>query len=227
MKKSIKFIVGSGPDGLGKTTQLNLLKSKLIEKGKNIHSTRLLGGTGEDEFQMLARKLLLHSKFPKNNHILEETLFALTDLEGIKQANEFLKTTSNALVLKDRGAACHYAYGIGRGLAHKELMAIHGEVFRQEMEINKEFGVLNILFVPDNIDWLLKRIASRNAKDGTAIIERLENREMQEKVVESLKIIPNLMDLQGLMFETIEVRESDSIQEVHDKVLTVLEKYEI
>jgi hypothetical protein len=50
---------------------------------------------------------------------------------------------------------------------------------------------------------------------------------MQEKVVESLKIIPNLMDLQGLMFETIEVRESDSIQEVHDKVLTVLEKYEI
>ena len=40
-------------------------------------------------------------------------------------------------------------------------------------------------------------------------------------------ILPNLVELQGLTFEVINVKESDSIQTVHDKVLAVLENYKI
>ena len=225
MQKSIKMISFDGPDALGKSTQLNLLKAKL--GNKSIHNTRLLGGDGTDDFQLALRKVLLHSKFPKNSVELEEQMFALTDLEGIKAARNFLDTSINGVVLKDRAIFSHVAYAAAKNMSIKKIFECHSEVIRQELEINHKYGALNIIFKPDSTDWLFTRLAKRAKEQGVEIVERLENRATQEAVVSMTDILPNLVELQGLTFEVINVKESDSIQTVHDKVLAVLENYKI
>ena len=225
MKKSVKMISFDGPDGLGKTTQLNLLKNAL--EGRPLHLTRLLGGDGTDDYQLAFRKILLHPKFPKNSVEFEEQMFAETDLKGIEAAKAFLESTPGGVVLKDRAIFSHVAYAAAKGMPMNKIVECHREVIRQEQEINRVFGALNIVFKPDSVDWLLDRIAKRTATTGTAVVDRLENRATQEAVVQMSAMIGNLMPLQGLSFEVIEVKESDSIQEVHQKVLSVLENYEI
>jgi thymidylate kinase len=225
MKKPVKMISFDGPDALGKTTQLTLLKKSL--EGRPLHLTRLLGGDGTDDYQLALRKVLLHPKFPKNSVELEEQMFALTDLEGIKVARKFLDENPTGVVLKDRAIFSHVAYAAAKGMPLNKIVECHAEVIRQEQEINHAYGALNIVFKPDSVDWLFTRLAKRAAETGTAIVDRLENRATQEAVVQMSGLIANLMPLQGLQFEVVEVSESDSIQEVHAKVLNVLEKYEI
>jgi thymidylate kinase len=227
MKKSVKMISFDGPDGLGKTTQLNAIRQVLEKQGRPLHLTRLLGGDGSDDYQLTLRKLLLHPKFPKNSVELEEQLFAMTDLEGIKSASAFLEAQPGGVVLKDRAIFSHVAYAAAKGMNLKSIAECHAEVIRQEQMINHAHGALNLVFQPDNVDWLLKRIASRSAKTGEAIVERLENRATQEAVVQMSTMISDLTMLQGLSFEVIKVSESDNIAAVTEKVMAVLEKYDI
>lgn len=224
--RKIKMISFDGPDGLGKTTQLNLLKTSLVQNSVAVHSTRLLGGDGEDDYQLALRKVLLHSKFPKDSVELEEQLFALTDLEGIKIAKEFLEA-QKGLVLKDRAIASHVAYAYAKNMSFDKIERCHSEVIRMEKELNSKHGVLNLLFIPDSVDWLLERISERNKASGTEIVDRLENAATQERVIECLSILPSMKIVEGLSFETILVSKNDNIQDVAAKVNYVIGKYSL
>jgi thymidylate kinase len=223
--KKIKFLTIDACDAIGKTTLVNGLKKHFSEK--NIHSTRLLGGDMNDDYQMILRNLLLHKKFPKDSVELEEQLFAMTDLEGIKIAKEFLIDNPQGLVIKDRGCASHVCYALAKSMNLQQISKVHAEVIRQEKVIASEYGGLNILMIPENLDFIFERLHKRNQIQGVEIVERLENRSTQEMVVEAMKQLPNLMLMQGINFETILIKEHHNIKDVFDMTLAVLEKYEI
>jgi len=225
--KKIRYICADGPDGCGKTSQVNLLTKSLNEKGLKIHSTRLLGGDGTDDFQLALRKVLLHSKFPKDSVELEEQLFALTDLEGIKTARENLKEFKGNVVLKDRALMSHVAYALAKGMSMPAIEQCHRDVILAEKDIARRYGALHLIFIPDNVEWLLKRVASRSSKDGTEVVERLENRETQEKVVAAMRQSPFYSFSRDIDFQIIQVQESDSIAAVQAKVNKVLSQYDI
>jgi thymidylate kinase len=189
--------------------------------------TRLLGGDGTCDYQLAFRKALLHPKFPKNNVEMEEEMFAETDLAGIKIARNFIEQTPDGLILKDRAIFSHVAYANAKGMPLKAIFECHQEVIRQEQEINQSVGALNIIFRPDTTDWLFTRLAKRAKEQGIEIVDRLENKATQEAVVDMTAHIANLMPLNGLNFEIIEIKEADTIQEVHAKVMEVLAKYDI
>jgi len=226
-KKSIRMITVSGSDGCGKSTQLNILKMTLEAKGAITHNTRLLGGDKTDDFQLALRTVLLHDKFPSNSVELEEQLFAMTDLEGIKIARKFLENTPNGIVLKDRGACDHLVYALAKGMTLDALEKCHADVIKAEEIINQDFGALNLILVPDNVSWPLERIKKRALTTGEPIVERLENLENQERVIAFLQQVQNYDILRNLNFEVIILSEDDSILDVKAKVEEVLKKYDI
>lgn len=226
-KKKIRVVCFDGSDGLGKTTQLMLLKKKLENSRVSIHNTRLLGGTKECDFQMACRKVLLHKKFPNNSVELEEQLFALTDGEGIKQMRSFLEEQSEGVALKDRGLASHIVYALAKGMTLKALSLCHKDVIQAEREINSQYGMLNIIMVPDEPGFPIERIRKRSKDTGEEIVERLENIENQIRVIQGLREFKNYDIVQDMTIEVIEISESDTIQDVQLKVDKVLENYEI
>jgi thymidylate kinase len=225
-KKKIKYLGIGSLDGTGKTTACNLIAKKLKEAGKNVHQTKLLGGDGKDDFQNALRTILLHKKFPKD-YILEEKLFALSDLEGMKIAHEFLDKNQDSFVIKDRALPDHWAYGSNKIPDLNVLSELYQGLMREELDINRKHGVLNLILLPDEPSWPLKRVYERNKKDGTEVIERLENVDMQLHVYNFLRQMPNNIMFQGFNFETIILKEEDNIAEVQRKIWAVLDKYDI
>lgn len=217
-----RYIVIDGPDAVGKTTLLNGLKQHFISNNIPVHMTKGLGGDGTDEFQNYLRKVLLHSKFPKDNVYLEETLFALADLEGTKIANEFLIKNPNGIVLKDRGAASHLAYASMRGFKDSEILAVHGSNFEIEEILVKEQGGVNIVMVPTNIDFTLSRLRDRAQTTGEQIVERLENFESQAHVLNTMSNIKNSAFMKKLNVKTLDISPTITPNEVLTKALAIL-----
>jgi len=223
--KKIRMITMDGPDGLGKTTQMNELKKYLymLDRGYDVYNTKLLGGDGTCEYQAAFRKILLHEKFPKDSIKFEEMCFAESDLRGIEMTRAHLEAHPKSFCLKDRALASHVVYALAKGMSLEEVKDCHREVVRQEQLLNREFGVVHLIFVPDNVDWLLERIARRSNEDGVEIVERLENRQTQERVVDALRWFKDMDVCLDLNVEIIEIVESDSILDVRRKVVDRLE----
>jgi dTMP kinase len=106
------FITFEGIDGCGKTTQLNLLKEYLEQKGKSVLTIREPGGTAFSEH---IRDLLLHSEY-RLNSLSELMLFEAARADLTEQViNPALKV--GKFVLSDRFFDSTTAYqGYGRKL---------------------------------------------------------------------------------------------------------------
>lgn len=110
------FITFEGPDGSGKTTQINMLKGYLENKGFEVVLTREPGGTelGED-----IRRILLDLKHKDMDEKAEMLLYAAARAQHV---SKLIKPAllQGKIVLCDRFVDSSYAYqGVGRGLGIK------------------------------------------------------------------------------------------------------------
>jgi thymidylate kinase len=226
MGKRIRSITVEGADAVGKTTQLNLIAKRLKERNTPVHQTKLLGGTGDDPFQNAFRTILLSPKFPKDRWELEEQLFAITCGEATKQGVEFLNKNEVGVVVRDRGIASHWSYATAKGIRADVVESIFRDLIIANKDINRRFGSLDIILLPDNVEWTQRRIAARHAKDGVEYVARLENVEMQQNVVAAMRQVPFYNWAKDLNFELISVSEQDTIQDVQAKIDFVLARYE-
>ena len=219
---TIRYICVDGSDGLGKTTQIKLLREELERRGLKVHSTRLLGGDGKDPFQLALREVLLSDKFPTDEVMLEETLFAMSDLEGLRAAAKFLADNPGGVVLKDRGVASHVAYARSKGMADDDIWSVHSRVLQMERHVAEIFGGCNLIMVPNDVGWVLERIAARSLEDGTPVLERLENEDTQRSVVSAMRHMPSNPLVDGIPFEVIEVEKLDSVEAVQARIVAAL-----
>lgn len=107
------FITFEGPDGSGKTTQINLLKEYLNSNGYDIVITREPGGTDISEE---IREVILNKKNTKMDRITEALLYAAARAQHV---SEVIKPAieSGKAVICDRYIDSSIVYqGIGRGL---------------------------------------------------------------------------------------------------------------
>lgn len=166
MKLCGKFIVFEGIDGAGKTTQIELLKSKLEQSELNVHCTT---EPTEREVGKLIRKIL-----KKEFVASEETLAALfvadrldhiqNDVDGMKK-----KLDEGIHVISDRYYWSSYAY-------HGLSLPIH-----KVIEMN---DICHQLLQPDLTIYLdltaeesMKRITSRNEQQ-----EKFEKLELLQSI---------------------------------------------
>ena len=107
------FITVEGPDGAGKTTQLQLLGDVLKEKGYNVMTTREPGGTrvGNE-----IRSLILNPDFEEMKEMTEILLYAASRAQHVE---ELIRPALEAgtIVLCDRFVDASLAYQ-GYGLGH-------------------------------------------------------------------------------------------------------------
>lgn len=107
------FITMEGPDGSGKTTQIELLKKYLEEKGYDIVIAREPGGTAISEE---IRKIILNKEFKEMNYMTELLLYASARAQLVAQTIKPAIEEGKAVIC-DRFVDSSAVYqGIGRGL---------------------------------------------------------------------------------------------------------------
>lgn len=107
------FITMEGPDGSGKTTQIELLKKYLEDKGYDIVITREPGGTKISE---AIREIILNTEYQEMSHMTELLLYAAARAQLVNQVIKPALEEGKAVIC-DRFVESSAVYqGIGRGL---------------------------------------------------------------------------------------------------------------
>lgn len=102
-----------GPDGSGKTTQIELLKAYLESKGYDIVITREPGGTVISE---AIRAIILNTEYQEMSHMTELLLYASARAQLVNQVIKPALEEGKAVIC-DRFVESSAVYqGIGRGL---------------------------------------------------------------------------------------------------------------
>lgn len=208
MRKRLKdgaFIVVEGPEGTGKTTQFNLLKQALEEKGLKVVARKSPGGTplGEE-----IRQLLL-SRFDVPIPPIAELFLFLADRNTVVE--QVIKTAirEGAVYIGDRFDLSTMAYQIGgRGLPEKS-----------SLEANKlaKAGCNPDLYILLMSDFETAQKRSQKSGKKPDKIEQAGDefhRRVHSGYMKFAKILPNV----------VVVDAAPPIEQVHEAVMKEIEK---
>lgn len=107
------FITMEGPDGAGKSTQIDLLKGYLESKGYDVLLTREPGGTMISE---AIREVILNKEYIKMGHMTELLLYAAARAQLVEEIIKPALEEGKAVIC-DRFVDSSAVYqGLGRGL---------------------------------------------------------------------------------------------------------------
>jgi dTMP kinase len=189
------YILFEGIDTCGKSTQIELLSQKFDD----IVTTKEPGGT---KFGIKAREILLRDSLASKR---AELLLFLAD--RAEHYEEVVKPNNHKILISDRGFLSGIGYALANGdFDFKELVALNS------FALSGDFPDKIILFVT-NIETLTQR-TSKKELDGIELrgLEYLMN--VQNKMQESL---------QKLGIDYLEVDATQSIENIHQKILSYLE----
>ena len=197
------FITFEGADGCGKTTQINLLKKYLENKGKDVVLTREPGGIGLGE---KIREILLNYNGEVADRC-ESFLFLADRAQNIEViVNPAIK--QGKIVLCDRHTDSSVAYqGYGRGLDIEQIK------FLNNLATGGRQPNLTLVFDVD-IETSMKRVGNqkdRMESSGIDFFNRVRN-----GYLELGKQEPNRIKI---------VDSTKSIDEVHQEVIKIVEQY--
>lgn len=197
------FITIEGPDGAGKSTQIELLKEYFKDRGKDIVITREPGGT---EISEKIRDIILDNENTAMADTTEALLYAASRAQHVHQKiSPALK--EGKVVICDRFVHSSLVYqGIGRGLGVEEVKGIN------------DFAIEGIkpditLFFDISPEVALKRKTKNDKGD------RLENEKVDfhQKVYEGYK---QLIEKYPKEFTIIDATRS--IEEIHKEIIKAL-----
>ena len=196
------FITFEGPDGCGKTTQMNLLAQYFEKKGKKVVLTREPGGKGLGE---KVREILLNYN-GKVSDRCESFLFLADRAQNIdiivKPAVE-----KGEIVLCDRHIDSTVAYqGYGRGLDINEINMLNN------LATGGKKPDLTLVFDVD-IETSMKRVGKEKDRMESAGID-FHNR-VRNGYLELAKQEPTRIKV---------LDATKTIEEIHEKVVEIVEK---
>lgn len=203
-KKGI-FITMEGPDGAGKSTQIDLLKKYLEDKGYNILLTRDPGGNDISE---AIRGIILNKDFTEMGYMTELLLYASARAQLVKE-NIKPALEARTAVIADRFVDSSAVYqGIGRGLGIDTVYKVN------------EFALQGIM--PDmTILMDLDAEVGLARKKNQAELDRME----RESVDFHKKVVAGYRDLADRYPERIlKVDAALQVQEIHDIIVANIEK---
>lgn len=196
------FITFEGPDGCGKTTQMNLLAQYFEKKGKKVVLTREPGGKGLGE---KVREILLNYNGEVSDRC-ESFLFLADRAQNI---DIIVKPAvkQGEIVLCDRHIDSTVAYqGYGRGLDINEINMLNN------LATGGKKPDLTLVFDVD-VETSMKRVGKEKDRMESAGID-FHNR-VRNGYLELAKQEP----------ERIKVLDATkTIEEIHEKVVEIIEK---
>ncbi|MFT5875326.1 MAG: dTMP kinase [Clostridium sp.] len=202
-----RLIALEGPDGSGKTTQIELLEKYLKELGYEVVRTREPGGT---EISEKVRDIILDNANSSMSYICEALLYAASRAQLV---SEVIKPALRAgkMVICDRFVYSSMVYqGIGRGLGMDRIKSIN-EAALDGLEADLTF----MITIP--YEEGLKR------KKMQRTLDRLENsgNEFHKKVFEGYLDICKI-------YGKIEVIDGNrNANEIHKDIINVINKIKL
>lgn len=206
IKKSGWFITFEGPEGAGKTTILEQVAAKLIQKGYSIVTTREPGGVTIAE---QIREVILNPSHTEMDGRTEALLYAAARRQHLVEVVE-PAIQEGKVVLCDRFIDSSLAYqGHARGLGIDHVWAIN------EFAVGKTMPDMTILFDLTPAHGL-ERIAANKGRE--------QNRLDLEKLPFHEAVYEGYMKVAAMYPERIQkVDASQSVIEVTEEVLSRIE----
>lgn len=203
MKQGL-LIALEGPDGCGKTTQIQLLDNYFRTKGFDVIKTREPGGTAISE---KIRNIILDNNNNEMSDMCEALLYAASRAQ---LADEVIKPAlkSGKMVICDRFVYSSMVYqGIGRDLGMETIKSINEAALRG-------LGADIVFMITIPYEQGLER--KRNQRE----LDRLENvgDNFHKKVFEGYSKICEIYD------KIIVIDGNKSIEEIHDEIITHIEQ---
>lgn len=229
MHKNLKHIVIDGCDGIGKTTQIKLLKQHYEKQGHVVLMTRGIGGPVGSEIELLRTFMFQHHFQDK---YLEENIFALSEELNLRWIDEqkhiHMKSDKKdklLVVLQDRGMMSHLAYAQSKGMSITEIL----DIYLKSTDLFAYLKTNTIVLMPNDIDLIFNRIDVRNDSDKGSHL-KFENREFQTQVFDNIKktlnLAYNVKDnhyyLNNNDYYVVEVSETSQKQDVNKQILEIL-----
>ena len=196
------FITFEGPDGCGKTTQMNLLAQYFEKKGKKVVLTREPGGKGLGE---KVREILLNYNGEVSDRC-ESFLFLADRAQNI---DIIVKPAvkQGEIVLCDRHIDSTVAYqGYGRGLDINEINMLNN------LATGGKKPDLTLVFDVD-VETSMKRVGKEKDRMESAGID-FHNR-VRNGYLELAKQEPDRIKV---------LDATKTIEEIHEKVVEIVEK---
>lgn len=200
------FISMEGPDGAGKTTQIELLKELLHKKGYDVLITRDPGGNRVSE---AIREVILNKEFTEMGYMTELLLYASARAQLVKE-NIKPALEAGKAVIADRFVDSSAVYqGIGRGLGVDTVYKVN------------EFALQGIM--PDMTFLMdLDAEAGIARKKNQAELDRMEQESLDfhKKVVEGYRSLANLAPER-----IIKIDASLPKEDIHAIIVAYVEKW--
>ncbi|MFA9397010.1 MAG: dTMP kinase [Clostridiaceae bacterium] len=198
------LITFEGPDGSGKTTQINLLKTYFENRGENVICVREPGGTSISE---KIRAVILDNENEDMHPMCEALLYAASRAQLVHQVIK-PSIENGDMVICDRFVESSIVYqGIGRGLGEDKIREIN------EAAVNGLKPDVTIMIMIPYEEGLKRKKKQRN-------LDRLENsgEEFHKKVYDGYVKIDQ-------KYDTIKVINGDrNKMQVHKDVLDLIKK---
>ncbi len=172
------FITMEGPDGAGKSTQIDILKGYLENKGYDVLLTREPGGT---EISEAIRQVILNKDYNKMGHATELLLYTAARAQLVEEVIKPALDEGKAVIC-DRFVDSSAVYqGLGRGLGVDTVYKVN------EYALNGIMPKLTILLDLDAEEGIKR-------KKNQAELDRmeLESIDFHKKVVEGYRTLASL-----------------------------------
>lgn len=203
MKQGL-LIALEGPDGCGKSTQIQLLDNYFKERGFNVIRTREPGGTAISE---KIRNIILDNNNSEMSDMCEALLYAASRAQ---LADEVIKPALNdgKMVICDRFVYSSMVYqGIGRELGMETIKSINDAALR-----GLEADLVFMITIP------YEQGLERKRKQRE--LDRLENvgDNFHKKVFEGYSKICEIYD------KIIVIDGNKAVEEIHNEITTHIEQ---
>ncbi|NBI30787.1 dTMP kinase [Chengkuizengella marina] len=160
------FITFEGPDGSGKTTQIQQLANTLIKQGYDVITTREPGGTRISD---LLRNILLSTEYQEMKDQTEVLLYAASRSQHVHEVI-VPALQQNKIVLCDRYIDASMAYqSVGLGIAKKTIKEINH--FASSGLQPKRTYMMDV-----SVKESKNRLSQRTNKKGEIILDRIEQK---------------------------------------------------
>jgi dTMP kinase len=199
------FITIEGPDGSGKTTQIELLREYLEKKGYDSVVTREPGGTVISE---AIREIILNPEYKEMSYMTELLLYAAARAQLVNQIIRPALIEGKAVIC-DRFVESSAVYqGIGRGLGVSTVYEVNNYALG---EVKPKLTIFMDLDAEDGI----KR------KKNQTELDRME----QEDIEFHKRVVEGYRKLSELYPERIvPIDATLSVEDIHSRIVSEVEK---
>lgn len=198
------FITMEGPDGSGKTTQIDLLKKYLESRGYDILIAREPGGTAIGE---VIREVILNPANKEMSHMTELLLYAAARAQLVNQVIEPALLDGKAVIC-DRFVESSAVYqGIGRGLGVDTVYDVNNYALG---DVKPKLTIFMDLDAEDGI--------KRKRKQAELDRMELEDMTFHKRVVEGYRMLAKLYPERIVSIDAML-----SIEEIHSQIVKEVE----